>query len=387
MADRARTDLPQGNRVDDRRIARAIARWFARYARVLPWRTEPRDPWISLMSEIMLQQTQVARVAERFDAFVAQFPTPSAMADRSVDDVLALWSGLGYYRRARLLHACAVAIVERHGGNVPQGLDDLHELPGVGRYTAGAVASIAFGAAAPIVDGNVARVLLRVHGVERAPDSPGVQRWAWERAHALAQAAGDDVPRTNEGIMELGATVCTPSAPRCPYCPLRSRCRAFEHGLTERIPAPKTRAARKPLAISAVVVTDKRGRVLLEQRPTGGLWGGLWQPPSVERAGSRTIPLAGTLEALGLGSSVETPVDRGKFGFATTHRAVRVQVWVARAVHAGRTRADRGPRARWFEAADLASLGLGSAQRRMLSAGGVATNGPSPGKAADFTKA
>lgn len=371
-----------GDPATDRWLTRSIARWFAANARDLPWRTEPRDPWLSLMSEIMLQQTQVARVAERFHTFAERFPTPRAMADASVDDVLALWSGLGYYRRARLLHACATAIVERHNATVPASAEALHDLPGVGRYTAGAVASIAFGLEAPIVDGNVARVLLRVHGIEAAADGPGVQAWAWSRASELARAAAGSVGPASEGIMELGATVCTPASSRCDACPIRARCVAHDRGIVDRIPKPKTRAKRQPLSISALVVTDRRGRVLLEQRPSGGLWGGLWQPPSVERAVARPVSVQAMLESLGLLDEVESPTSHGQFGFATTHRNIRVGVWSARARHATRIRAACEGTARWFTQAELGGLGMASAQRKMLLVSGIATDGPRAGQIA-----
>ncbi len=380
VAERAKPDLPAGDPATDQWLTRAIAKWFAVNARELPWRTDPRDPWLSLMSEIMLQQTQVARVAERFETFAERFPTPRAMADASVDDVLALWSGLGYYRRARLLHACATAIVERHDGAVPASAEALQNLPGVGRYTAGAVASIAFGLEVPIVDGNVSRVLLRVNGVEAAADGPGVQFWAWSRASALARAAAEHVGPASEGIMELGATVCTPALPRCDTCPIRSRCVAHKRGTVDRIPKPKTRAKKQPLSIAALVVTDRRGRVLLEQRPSSGLWGGLWQPPCVERAAARLVSVQALLRALGLLDEVAAPTSQGQFGFATTHRDVRVGVWSARARHATRARAARAGTSRWFTNTELCGLGMASAHRKMLVVGGIATHGPQAGQ-------
>ncbi|MEQ8318418.1 MAG: A/G-specific adenine glycosylase [Phycisphaerales bacterium] len=380
MAERSPPDLPESDPAFDRWLTRSIADWFASNARDLPWRIEPRDPWLSLMSEIMLQQTQVARVAERFGSFAASFPTPRAMAERPLDDVLALWSGLGYYRRARLLHACASAIVERHEGKIPATVEALHDLPGVGRYTAGAVASIAYGVDAPIVDGNVSRVLLRVHGVEASVDGSGVQAWAWSRASELARAAGGDVARASEGIMELGATVCTPAVPRCDACPVRARCKAHQRGAVDRIPLPKKRAPKKPLSISALVVTDRRNRVLLEQRPPGGLWGSLWQPPSIERAAARHASLDSTVESLGLAGVIAPPTDPASFGFATTHRDVKVRVWASRATHAGRARAARGKSAAWFTGDELGSLGMASAHRRMLFVSGIATSGPRAGQ-------
>lgn len=372
-------DLPRGEPAQDRDITRAIARWFGQNARELPWRLSPCDPWLSLMSEIMLQQTQVARVAERFDAFAKRFPTPAAMVRAPVDDVLTMWSGLGYYRRARMLHACASAIVERHAGQVPNDAQQLHALPGVGRYTAGAVASIAFGKPEPLVDGNVSRVLLRLHGVDQPADGPGVPVWAWDRATDLAHAAGANIAGYSEGVMELGATVCTPRTPRCCSCPVSKHCRAHELGIADRIPRPKSRIARKPLAISALVVVDRRGRVLLEPRPAGGLWGGLRQPPSVERDSATPVSLARTMDRLGLVGLVGVEGRATRFEFATTHRAVTVRVWRGTAFHAARVRESRGGAA-WHYEYSLNDLGLGSAQRRMLLAAGIASGGPTPGQ-------
>jgi A/G-specific adenine glycosylase len=378
-------DLPAGLPAEDRATARAIARWFRAHARPLPWRREPRDPWLSLMSEILLQQTQVARIAERFDQFARRFASPAAMAAAPLDDVLALWSGLGYYRRARLLHACAAAIVERHGGAVPTRAEHLHALPGVGRYTAGAVASIVFARPEPLVDGNVTRVLLRLHGLDLASDGPGVQTWAWQRAAEFA-AAADDVPGYSEGVMELGATVCTPRAPRCAACPLAKGCAARRLGIADQIPRPKTRATRTPLAIAAIVVTDRQGRVLLEPRPTGGLWGGLWQPPSLERDADRPATRLQALKALALHDRVEAGGSSKRFSFSTTHRDVTVAVWPARALHAGFARRARGSQAAWLHPSELAELGLGSAQRRMLGVAGIATAGPTPGQPAAVSR-
>lgn len=231
----------------------------------------------------MLQQTQVSRVLERFDAFVARFPDVGALARAGEDEVLAMWAGLGYYRRARLLHAAAKATVEEFGGEVPRTVEGLRRLPGVGRYTAGAIASICFGAPEAIVDGNVSRVLLRVHGRPLASDDPRAVSWCWARAGALARATRTP-GEVNEGLMELGATVCTPRGPRCSVCPLKGVCVARRMGKEEEIPGAKRAAGRARMVQRVVVVRDGRGRVLMERRPMGGLWGGLWQPVEVERA-------------------------------------------------------------------------------------------------------
>lgn len=356
-----------------REIVRSLTRWFARSARDLPWRREPmpgrRDPWASLVSELMLQQTQVARVLEKFPEFMARFPTPTHLARADEHDVLAAWSGLGYYRRARLLHAAAKAIVEQFGGAVPANPDDLRTLPGVGRYTAGAVASIVFGLGEPIVDGNVSRVLLRLRGLEQSPADAA--DWCWEEATALALAAGRHVGAFNEGLMELGALVCTPRTPSCGQCPLAGGCEAFARGLTDRIPAPKRPAARKGLTAHSVVVLSPGGKVLVERRPAKGLWAGMWQTPTLEvpRDASDEAPLfqhppADLLSLLGLGFASLESSPPTTFSHATTHRDVLFVVWHARCARAAAAGKDRS----WISPADVAGLALANPQRRIIEA-------------------
>ena len=340
----------------------ALSAWFRRHARPLPWRVTPRDPYRSLVSEYMLQQTQVARVLEKFGPFMERFPTLEALAAAPLDDVLAEWSGLGYYRRARFLHACARRIVERHGGVVPSDVQELLGLPGIGRYTAGAIASIVHERPAPIVDGNVARVLLRVRG-ERLTQEEGMA-FAWREAEVLAKASGD-IAAFNEGMMELGATVCTPVNPRCGECPVAAHCDARARNLQDQIPAPKAAAARSALHIACVVVRDARGRVLLEKRPETGLWAGMWQPPTVESPGRRP-----TRKAVGAALGAEGLRRVGGFVHTTTHRDVHFTVYGAeRIVAAGR---------RWFTPAQAAELAMGNPQRRIVG-GGLESRAAVPG--------
>jgi A/G-specific adenine glycosylase len=230
----------------------------------------------------MLQQTQVSRVVERFEAFVARWPAVTELAAAGEDQVLSMWQGLGYYRRARRLHEAAKACVTRFGGRVPERATELATLPGVGRYTAGAIASIVHGERAPIVDGNVARVLLRVHGRALDPSARPAQDWLWSTAQDLVEGASSP-SRLNEGLMELGALVCTPRAPRCHACPWRSRCVARRDGTIDRIPAVVARAARPTVHWDTLVMRGVRGLVL-ERRSDRGLWAGLWQTPTVEHA-------------------------------------------------------------------------------------------------------
>ncbi len=306
---------------DDAALTRELEAWFRASARELPWRTDHRDPYRSLVSELMLQQTQVSRVVEKFGVFLDRFPTVEALAAAPEDDVLAAWSGLGYYRRARLLHACARAIVEHHGGVVPESLDALLDLPGIGRYTAGAIASIVFGQRAPIVDGNVIRVLLRVHNKAVPQTEKATIDWAWRRAEELVGAC-DDPAVSNEAMMELGATVCVPKGPRCLQCPISERCGALAAGTTESIPLPKPRAKQKHLYCASVVVCDGDG-IHLEQRPGSGMWAGMYQLPTLERDDRAHKP--GDLEAAGLAEAEH--ID--SFTHITTHRIVEFAVYRA----------------------------------------------------------
>lgn len=270
------------------RLARpALLTWFDRNKRDLPWR-RTSDPYAIWVSEVMLQQTQVDRVVAYFDRFLERFPTVGSLAAASLSDVLSVWRGLGYYGRARNLHKAAKDVVERFGGRLPATLDELKSLPGFGRYTAGAVASIAFGLEAPLVDGNVARVLSRLLLIDGQPGDKA-------REAALWSAAGDLVvgPRPgdlNQALMELGATVCVPSTPMCLLCPVQAGCGALAAGRVHELPPPKKATPKKVLQL-AVAVAHRDGCVLLARRAEGGLFGGLWEMPcaAIEVSGTATL--------------------------------------------------------------------------------------------------
>ena len=355
-------------------VVRAVSAWFRQHQRDLPWRAEDplrgagyRDAYRSLVSEFMLQQTQVSRVMEKFGPFMAKFPTVHALAIAHEDEVLAAWTGLGYYRRARLLHAAARAIVERHSGVVPESVEDLEALPGVGRYTAGAVASMAHGRAAALVDTNVSRVLLRVEGKDL--DAKEGAAWAWERAGTLAATAhatrGTTAGVFNEGLMELGALVCVSGTPRCGECPLArgagGLCIAERRGWEGRIPRVAAKAARTPVTFVMVVARDRAGRVLLEQRSAEGLWAGLWQPPTVELVDQKdelTAPLLRrALRLTGARGLLRT----GDFVFKTTHREVRCVVWACELSGKAAPKSRR-----WVAQNELRMFGLSSPVRRVL---------------------
>ncbi|MFG0258737.1 MAG: A/G-specific adenine glycosylase [Phycisphaerales bacterium JB041] len=350
----------------DRAVVRSLVRWFRANARDLPWRERPlgspRDPYRVLVSELMLQQTQASRVTERFEAFIHRFPTVEALARASEPDVLALWSGLGYYRRARLLHAAAQEVINRHAGRFPRAADRLASLPGLGRYTAGAVASLAFLERTPAVDANVARVMLRLEGRELASQHPDAVTLAWSRAaalHASAPRARATPSLLNEALIEFGALICTPRAPRCTECPVRDHCRALAEGSQGRIPTPKTPAARKPLFFASVIVRDRRGRIAVVRRPQSGLWAGLHEAPTVERNDRHPTP-AEIRRSLGLPTGRGTLARVASFQVHTSHRDCAFEVF--------RGGCPARPPASWrfLGPSDVAGLGLSTPQRRIL---------------------
>ena len=258
-------------------FAPRLLAWFATDGRKdLPWQREvtPYRVWVS---EIMLQQTQVATAIPYFEAFTRRFPDVSSLAQARLDEVLHLWSGLGYYARARNLHRAAKQIVERHGGDFPASLDEVMALPGVGRSTAGAILALARGGRHPILDGNVKRVLARHFGVEGFPGEPAVAKRLWAIADACTPAAG--VAEYTQAIMDLGATVCTRSRPACLLCPVSHDCVARGRNLQDRLPAPRPKVHRPERETWVVVAMRGANKVLLERRPTSGVWGGLWGLP------------------------------------------------------------------------------------------------------------
>lgn len=341
-------------------MASAVSAWFVRNSRELPWRVElgrKRDPYRSLVAEAMLQQTQVSRVIEKFAEFVERFPTVESLAGADEREVLGLWTGLGYYRRARNLHAAAKMVVAQFGGRVPRDVDELRELPGVGRYTAGAIASIAHGEPAAIVDGNVARVLLRVHGRDASSDDKQVQGWLWERAESLVRAA-EQPGVFNEGLMELGATVCVPGTPRCWECPLREMCIARRDGKELEIPRPKARAARREVHCTVAVIRRSDGGIVVEQRGENGMWAGMWQAPTIERA-DRPPSVAELARSVGIPAKKLKRTEA--FEFLATHRRMVFEVFVASVAKGFAPK-----RGEFLGREAIARLGISSPQRRVL---------------------
>ncbi len=292
----------------------AILAHYDKHKRDLPWR-RTRDPYAIWVSEIMLQQTQVDVVAPRWRTFLGRFPDVRSLAAATESTVCEAWAGLGYYRRARFLHRAAQVLVSEHDAVFPRDAAELKKLPGIGRYTAGAIASIAFGQEAAIVDGNVARVLARIFAIEDAPDSPAGQKRIWELAGELV--VGERPGDLNQGLMEMGATVCTPRNPKCLTCPVRTACQAAARGEQELFPKATRATKVAPMTMAFAIFADDTG-TYLAQRPLDGLWAGLWEPPS----------------AAGPGSDQELSRIVGELGEAVaevshqlSHRAITAQVF------------------------------------------------------------
>jgi len=278
------------------RLASRLLNWYRLHKRSLPWRDRrPVDPYAVWVSEIMLQQTRVEAVIPYFEKWMKIFPTVSALAEASEQEVLNAWEGLGYYSRARNLHKAAQLIVEKHGGELPRDLDELQKLPGIGRYTLGAIASIAFGMDLPALDGNIKRVYARVFDISEPVDTPKCEKILWELAEKQLpnQHAGD----YNQALMDLGATICIPKNPRCLICPLMKVCQARQHG-TQNLRPVKLPKKEVPHHIHAAGVIMREGEVLLARRPSKGLLGGMWEFPNGRVTGD---PLEGLAQALKTG--------------------------------------------------------------------------------------
>lgn len=256
-------------------IRRALLAWFRREARPLPWR-QTRNPYFIWLCEVIMQQTRIDQGLPYYERYAARYPTVRDLAAASEDDVLKLWEGLGYYTRARNMHRTARRIVEEYGGEFPRKAVLLQLLPGIGPYAAGAIASIAFGEAVPVVDGNVRRVLSRLFNLDACIDDPQTERELWRIAASLipARSPGD----FNQAIMELGATVCTPRKPECTQCPVASWCAARALGVQEQRPVRKRKSTPPHHEIVAAVIACD-GRYLIGKRPAEGLLGGLWEFP------------------------------------------------------------------------------------------------------------
>jgi len=339
-------------------FADRVIAWHDRAGRKdLPWQTRA-TPYRVWVSEIMLQQTQVGTVIGYFERFTTRFPDLRSLADASLDEVLHRWSGLGYYARARNLHRAARVIRDEFGGVFPEDLTSLQALPGIGRSTAGAILTLACGQSHPILDGNVKRVLARFLAVEGWPGSSPVLKRLWSLAEGLVPATRTSV--YTQGMMDLGATVCTPARPACPKCPLSVGCLAYRQGRASAYPAPRPPRSTPVRRIQVLILADERGKLLLHQRPPSGVWGGLWSFPECPESESPTDWAERTL-----GLFVELveiqPARRHTFShFRLDMIPVRLRV----SAHQGQV-ADR-PDLAWYDAGAPPSLGLAAPVAAMI---------------------
>ena len=350
---------------------RALLEWYGRSSRDLPWR-RTRDPYAIWVSETMLQQTRVETVLPYYARFLRELPDVASLAEAPEERVLALWSGLGYYRRARMLHAAAKTVAGEHGGRVPESPEALRKLAGVGAYTAGAIASIAFGRRAALVDGNVARVLARVFAIEDDVKSAAGAGRVWALAEQLVAEVDGPAGDWNQALMELGAMVCTPRDPRCGECPVSAGCEGRARGIAGEL--PRTSPKRKPLAVRRVaLVIASASHVLLARRRRESLFGGLWEPPAADGVDPR--PLAAEL---GVEGALR---PGGRVVHVLSHRRMEIDVSVAAL----------GRRRRWsppgqdydaIEVARIDELSLrahSTLARKVLAAAGVLPLAKAPG--------
>ncbi len=348
-------------------LAERLATWFKASQRDLAFR-RTRDPYAILVAEVLLQRTRVASGLPYYERFMARFPSVRGLAAASEEEVLKAWEGLGFYGRARNLHRAAKAIVADRGGRIPRAFSELRALPGIGDYTAGAVASIAFGEPVPAIDGNAARVLARVFRL-KGDLARGPQR---KRLQGLAASL---VPPSNPGafnqaLMELGATVCRPVSPRCPACPIRPECGAFEEGRPEAYPEARARGPTPTVRV-AFALAERGGKVLLVRRPSGGLLAGLWALPGGEvlSPASDADAVRKALDGIGVKGRIGPAV--GKVEHAFSHRR-----WTGRVLRV-RVAGDlpRRDAARWAGPEDLSRLPVVPFHRRFLERAGFPPRG------------
>lgn len=364
-------------------LRRSLLEWYRARGRRLPWR-ESRDPYAILVSEVMLQQTRVETVIPYWRRFLARFPDAASLARADPAELEALWSGLGYYRRARALQACARELAERYGGSLPADPELLRRLPGVGAYTAGAVASIAFGLPEPALDGNAQRLLTRLAALEGDASRPPLRRLLERLARGLLDP--DRPGAWNQAVMDLAATLCRPRRPRCPECPLESFCQARRLGLEEALPPPRPRAAPRPqpVAVLALLARPRAGgsRLLVVRRPPRGLLAGLpalpveespWEALDLEAWLARLLPGLAAPARRRLAASGGEPLTR--YAHAFSHRLWQAEVRALRLEEAPAPAAE----GRWVACGELDALPFPAAFRPALAAlrGAAAAQGSS----------
>jgi A/G-specific adenine glycosylase len=351
-----------------RKIRAPLLRWYDANRRDLPWR-RTNDPFAIWISEAMLQQTRVETVIPYWERFLEAFPDVESLACAELDEVYAVWTGLGYYSRARNLKAAAETIVSDHGGSIPDTADALRELKGIGRYTAGAVASIAFDREEPLVDGNVARVFARLLGIREDSTTRGVVERLWTVAGELVR--GPRPGDLNQALMELGATICTPRGPRCLACPVRSQCDAHARGDAESLPIKKPRAKQRPIrAVGAWI--ERGGKVLAVRRPEKGLMAGLWELPggAIDKREDGRERLSDILKDV-VGLRVRQTEAVGSVEHVFTHRRLRLEIFRCRAEKGARVRLSGFDAHRWIAPDRFLDLAHAGSTRKAMTLLGV----------------
>ena len=340
-------------------VAELVVAWQAAHGRNhLPWQ-QTRDPYKVWLSEIMLQQTQVATVLDYYARFLTRFPDAAALAAASQDEVMGLWSGLGYYTRARNLHRCAQQVVAEHGGAFPRTAEMLATLPGIGRSTAGAIAAFCFSERVAILDANVRRVLTRLLGFEKDLASAANERLLWSAAESLLPHKNlhDAMPRYTQGLMDLGASICTPRAPRCSQCPLAHRCVAFQAGDPERYPVKTRRLARRSESWQLLLLKGAEGRVWLQRRPASGIWAGMHCVPVFADGASLSTYVASLGDASCMSCNELQP-----FLHVLTHRDLHLHPILVTGEIAERPAEEGG----WFGPDQWGAIGLPAPIRKLL---------------------
>ena len=352
--------LTEFDQLTDPTFSSAVIAWQKEHGRhALPWQNT-RDAYRIWLSEIMLQQTQVAAVLAYYARFLERFPTLLALAEAQQSDVMALWSGLGYYTRARNLHACARRVVAEYGGVFPIDPTLLADLPGIGRSTAAAISAFSSGTRAAILDGNVKRVFARVFGIDQYPGIKAVEEALWRRAEALLPERG--IERYTQGLMDLGATLCTRASPDCGRCPLRPRCVAFATGRTSELPVRKPKKT-KPEKRAALLVIVDCGQVLLEQRAGSGIWGALLSLPEIDGHADIDAPAPGVLAAAGRFGVVQEVQALLPLVHVFTHYKLHIhphRIFLAQ-------RAPTEPGYVWWELADIDKAPLPAPVKKLLA--------------------
>jgi A/G-specific adenine glycosylase len=348
-------DLPE--------LARGLLDWWDAGHDDLPWRRS-KEPYAIWVAEVMLQQTQVATVIPYYERWMDRLPTVEALAAASLEDVLKLWEGLGYYGRARNLHAAAVSIVGDYGGQIPDSVEGLMKLKGIGRYTAGAIASIAFDRPVPVLDGNVIRIISRLQDMEDDVTQATTRRVLWRIAGQMVDQdrSGD----FNQALMELGQKLCLPIQPLCSRCPLASQCLSRQRGTQSERPVRPPRKRTPHYDMTAGLIAGRNGRLLVARRPFDGLLGGLWEFPGGARADGETLPEALTRsvkEALGV--EIEVEASLGAIKHAYTHHRITLHAFRARHVAGDPQNLGVSDHA-WVRPEELSNLAFGAKDHKLV---------------------